>query len=278
MISNNTISEIANCLNDFSKLDIERIYILFNLGHLLYPADDSISTKKRINTLVEFMKSTRPGPSSKYFAMDLLKYVVDQNYNSKVASDRAAIFSSNENFEESFSKRYPLLVNSLKRDGYIIKGSAVIKLLPNEIVEANTESELVRLLEKFHFETSKAHLREAIANHTSGQWSSANSQFRTYVESVLVDISNKLLPKNTCTAASTAIKLLSETANPPFLKKELNEVDKEKGDLGYVTALFKRLHPQGSHPGIPDDYDCTFRYHTVIVFSYYLLHRLEQWP
>ena len=42
-----------------------------------------------------------------------------------------------------------------------------------------------------------------------------------------------------------------------------------------VNGVLKRLHPQGSHPGLSDEEDCTFRLHLVLVLARFFLRRLD---
>ncbi|WP_202800236.1 hypothetical protein [Pontibacter sp. BAB1700] len=145
------------------------------------------------------------------------------------------------------------------------------------MISANIENELVRMLTKFNFNTAKGHLEQAIENHSIGNWAGANGQFRTYMESLLIEISNKLIPSRTCTNIGDAINWLSNPAilSPVLLHKNLNEVPETGLNFPYVNGLWKRLHPTGSHPGLSDEEDSTFRYHTLIVFTRYLLSRIE---
>tara|TARA_R110001583_G_scaffold44966_2_gene142191 strand:- start:1360 stop:2217 length:858 start_codon:yes stop_codon:yes gene_type:complete len=283
MLSLKTSIELAYVLEKFSKEEIERIFLVFNLESYLYPPSNRTnSNSKRINILLSYLKSnTSKGPFSDSFQIDLLQYVVDKYYRNKKdpKDDKIYTFYKGNDyveFEDKFSDDFKKLANSLKRDGYVIKENNIKKLLPKEIEEAKTENELSLLLDKFEFLTTKGHLTQAIHNHLEGNWAGANSQFRPFIESLLIDICNILLPKNNCNNASSALKILSKTVNPPFLKSELNEIENSKCNKPFIEGLWKRLHPEGNHPGLSDEEDSTFRYHITIVFAHYLLKRLEK--
>ncbi|MBL7851671.1 MAG: hypothetical protein JNN04_12275 [Cyclobacteriaceae bacterium] len=273
MLSLKTKIELSFVLEKLTKAEIERIYHVFGLGQLLYPPDPGVSAAKRVNVLLEIMMGQSKGPFTDSFAMDILQYVVESFYRTRSPSDFH--YSSTE-YEDLFSVHYAHLANALRRDGYEVKGLQIRKMLPLEIVEARAETELIQLLNQFGFGTSRGHLEQAVSNHTKGQWASANSQFRTFLESLLIEISRKLLPLNACATAGAAINLLTNTASPPFLRKELNEVSDSKTETPFVEGLYKRLHPEGSHPGLSDEEDSTFRYHISIVFALYILKRLDQ--
>ncbi len=149
-------------------------------------------------------------------------------------------------------------------------------MIPVELEAAQVENELFRLLRKYNFGITEGHLNQAIQNHTDSNWAGANSQFRTFIESLLIEISKKLTPANVVTSATVVISVLSNTVKPPFLSIALNEVKHPACDTPFVNGLWKRLHPEGSHPSLSDEEDCTFRYHICMVFSRYLLARLEQ--
>ena len=155
-------------------------------------------------------------------------------------------------YEDRFSYTFPSLANSLKRDGYIIKARTIKKLFPEEIEEARTENELFALLRKFNFTITKGHLEQAIQNHSQGNWAGANGKFRPFIESLLMDICKQIAPNNKCDSASSAINILSKTVNPPFLRTELNEVESNNCSKPFIAGLWKRLHPQGTHPGLSE--------------------------
>lgn len=248
---------------------------------MIHPSYGKFTHDDKINILIKTLRNPPPkGPFSDSFPLDLLQYMVNHFYRYE-DEPRSTYFKVYENpehtvpYDDKFSDKYPVLANALKRDGYIIKGRTIKKLLPEEIEEAKTENELFVLLKKFDFSTSFGHLKQAIDNHTQGNWAGANGQFRPFIESLLIEICKFLLPANKCENASSAINLLSKTASPPFLREDLNEVEGNNCNKPFIEGFWKRLHPEGTHPGLSDGEDSTFRYHIVIVVAHYLLNRLE---
>jgi hypothetical protein len=61
--------------------------------------------------------------------------------------------------------------------------------------------------------------------------------------------------------------------SPPFLSRDLNEWSDD--GKNFINGVFKRLHPQGSHPGLSDEEDYTFRLHLVLLIPRLLLRRLN---
>lgn len=272
MFSARTNVEIAFAIERMNKASISRMLIAFSLESYM---SQELSNAKLANIFLEFLKiQGRRGPFTDSFTVDVLQYVVDNFYRDKKKED----YWRNDpvHYDDLFAFEFPLLTNSLKRDGYIFKGPEIRKVLPEEIDEAQVETELIRQLTKFGFTQSKSHLEQAINNHSSAQWESANAQFRTFIESLLTEICFKLSGR-ACADAGQAITSLSNLS-PAFLNDSLNEVKSNSNgiEVGFVNGLWKRLHPNGSHPGISDEEDCTFRYHIGIVFANYLLKRLAK--
>lgn len=281
MISFKTCIELIHVLDGYNNQVIDRIFYVFGIDDLIHPANGRITTSDKINKLLIHLKyPPLKGPFSESVRMDLLQYLVDHYYrylNNPLKED-TYIESKNMyvRYEDLFTYYHLPLCNSLKLDGFSVHANVIKKSLPSEIQEAKTENELFTLLNKYGFLVAKGHLEQARNNHAQGNWAGANAQFRPFVESLLISICSIILPSNNCNTASAAIKLLGSTANPPFLLSTLNEIDNNNCRTPYVEGLWKRLHPAGVHPGLSDNEDSTFRYHTSIVFAHYLLKRLEK--
>jgi hypothetical protein len=279
MLSYKTCIELAHVIEDYIVEVIDRIFHVFELSYLIIPANGRKTKSEKINILLVHLKDTaRKGPFTSSFQMDLLQYMIDHFYRYEDAKEESIYVAYDPgkiSYDDIFASKHKPLANSLKRDGYIIKGRSIKKMLPAEIEEAKTENELITLLNRFSFTVAKGHLEQAISNHSQGNWAGANSQFRPFVESLLIDICKKILPSHECENATKAIKLLGSTANPVFLRADLNEIASENCNKPFVEGLWKRLHPEGNHPGLSSEADATFRYHLSIIFGYYLLQRLE---
>jgi len=281
MLSYKTCVELIYVIDGYVNDVIDRIFSVFGITHLIHPTLGQFNREQKLDILLKTLRFPPDmGPFTDSFRIDLLQHMVEQFYRfEEDPRDSSYTFYKDTNyieFEDRFLHKHKFLANSLKRDGYIIKGTVIKKLLPNEIEEAKTEDELSSLLDKFNFATAKGHLEQARNNHAQGNWAGANSQFRPFIESVLIDITKTILPDQKCESAGSAINLLSHTTNPSFLKSELNEVKNKRCETPFVEGFWKRLHPEGSHPGLSDEEDSTFRYHISIVFAHYLLKRLEK--
>lgn len=164
-------------------------------------------------------------------------------------------------------------VRALELDGFLVSGGVLRRALPVDIELPAAQSEIDRLLEKHGFSVAKGHLKQALDAHARANWAGANSQIRTFMDAVLDEIAAKLDPGAATLTSGQARR--AKLTSIGFLSRDLNEWD-DKG-LGFVNGLMKRLHPQGSHPGLSDDEDSTFRLHVVLLTARLLLTRFDAW-
>ena len=172
------------------------------------------------------------------------------------------------------------LVRALALDGFVIQwsedyGSAPPLLraaLPGEIDLPTTDDEVHQLLKHFAFATALGHLDQAIEAHTRGDWAAANSQTRTFMESLFEQIAHHVDP-TAAAAAGSSENRRSLLAERGFLSKQRNEWTND--GKNYIGGLFKMLHTEGSHPGLSDEDRSTFRLHVALVTARTFLRRLR---
>lgn len=169
----------------------------------------------------------------------------------------------------------PELVNSLKQDGFVVVDYRLARMIPDAVPVADAQDELSRLLHKYEFETAAGHLEQALAAHARGDWAAANGQLRTFVEELFNRIADRLSEGHTeqLTSSHERREWLA-TADPPFLHPELNEWEPGKAG-GFVQGLWRRLHPEGSHPGLSDEADSSLRLHVVLIVAEHFMKRLD---
>jgi hypothetical protein len=165
------------------------------------------------------------------------------------------------------AERFPELVNSLDRDGYLLDQKGLRRKLPDEIPITSQENELVELLDQFGFVVAKGHYDQAVTAHARGDWAAANAQLRSFVEEFFDQIAETVTPGSYSSGHERRVAL----AKTGFLRADLNEW-RDDGK-GFLQGFWKRLHPQGSHPGLSEKDDSTFRLHIVIVITHYLAGR-----
>jgi hypothetical protein len=226
--------------------------------------NETMSISRRLNTLVQLFDRD---PESRGDSGDLLGNALVEHAIAFLPKQYA--WSEPEALPSDFVAFH----HSLQLDGFVITDGALRRALPASLKLPEAEDEIFRLLKKHNFAKAKGHLDQAFANHTDGLWASANSQIRNFLDGLLDEIAERIDPS--AAALSSGQPRRTKLAAHGFLSRELNEWD-DKG-LGFVNGLVKRLHPHGSHPGLSDQDDSTFRLHIVLLTARLLLVRFDTW-
>ncbi len=172
------------------------------------------------------------------------------------------------------------LVRALALDGFVIQwngnpGMGEVPILraalPDEVDLPATDDEVHQLLNHFGFAVSKGHLDQAIEAHTRGDWAAANSQTRTFMESLFDGIASHI--DSAAAAAGSSENRRAMLARSGFLSEPRNEWTQD--GKNYINGLFKMLHTEGSHPGLSDEDRSTFRLHLALVTARTFLRRLR---
>jgi hypothetical protein len=175
---------------------------------------------------------------------------------------------------ESFRKDYTDLYGSLSRDGFTVEGGELRRTLPKAIDLPKADDEVHVLLEQYDFKTSKGHLDQGIAAHTRGEWAGANAQFRSFIEGLFDEIAALLAKGTTAPPPGGQSRIWLGNRRPPFFIAGLNEWI--GNGHGFIEGFLRRLHPSGSHPGLSDEEDSTFRLHLVLLVSRLMLRRIAR--
>ncbi|MEP5151521.1 hypothetical protein [Planktotalea sp.] len=150
------------------------------------------------------------------------------------------------------------------------------RMLPDDVPSMDVravQSELETLLIKLGLTVAKGHLDQCIAAFSRGDWAASNAQLRSCFEAVIHGISERLGNDPKANMAQY-LKVLGE-ANPAFLYPEYNEWHLQDQKPQFIKGLWARLHPEGSHPGLSEEDDCTFRLQIVTITLRLLLRRLD---
>ena len=174
-----------------------------------------------------------------------------------------------------FQSRYGALHRGLERDGFTLEDGQLRRALPEALDLPEADDEVHALLDAYDLRTPKGHLGQAIAAHSRGEWAAANGQIRSFIESLFDEIAERLNggaaglpPPGNQRREWLALR------NPPFFIGALNEWAGQ--GTGFLQGFYRRLHPQGAHPGLSDEDDSTFRLHLVLLVARLLLRRLQQ--
>jgi hypothetical protein len=164
-------------------------------------------------------------------------------------------------------------LRALEIDGFTISGGVLRRALPAEVALPEAQTEVERLLDKHGFATPKGHLKQALDAHGRGDWAAANAQIRTFFDALLDEIAVRLDPAAASLASGQPRR--TRLALMGFLSRDLNEWD--DSGLGFVNGLSRRLNPSGSHPGLSDEDDSTFRLHVILLTARLFLARFDRW-
>ena len=250
MFSKKTILEIIKALNFQTHDEVERFGIEFDIEGAIsgtYIKQKETSIAKHLISDPEAL-----GPNGSVLAIEIIEYII-KHYSGF----------------ESLSERYPELAHSLDRDGFELTNKGLKRKLPAAFPIVEQEDQLISLLEKFGFDTAKGHYEQAVAAHARGEWAAANAQLRSFVEEFFNKTQTIVCPDQYSSSNERKIAL----AKAGFFIKEYNEY--LFNGTGFVEGFWKRLHPEGSHPGLSEQSDSTFRLHLVILVTHHFLMRLE---
>lgn len=195
-----------------------------------------------------------------------------------VVREAVALTSANPYSRQEQQTRF---VRALSLDGFVIQwrqgpGAGEVPLLraalPTEVDLPAADDEMHQLLDHFAFSVSRGHLDQAIEAHTRGDWAAANSQTRTFIESLFDGIATQIDSAEAAAAASSENRR-AMLGRRGFLSAPRNEWTPD--GKNYINGLFKMLHTEGSHPGLSDEDRSTFRLHLALVTARTFLRRLR---
>ncbi len=247
--SRKTVLAAIDLLEDAGHARITR----FLLEHGLENAIGGGSMRDRASTLAHHLIQDPDRVNED--GENLTDAVVEELVNGAL---RRFVRYGNQFDHDEFTRVYPALSHALARDGFTVEQGQLRRTLPVELDMPRTDDEVHSLLETRHFDVPLEHLNQSIAAHARADWAAANAQFRTFIESLFNSIAQNLavhlrLP---VPALGNASRVWLAQLNPPFFLPELNEWTGQ--GTGFVEGFFRRLHPQGAHPGLSDEEDSTF--------------------
>ncbi len=250
MFSRKTILEIVKSLNFQTHDEVARFSFEFGL-------EEAISGKclnEKVTAIAKHIIANPEahGPNCSALTIEVMEYAIKHHHG----------------FGE-FRESYPDLAHSLDRDGFELTDTGLRRKLPVALPVVEQEDQLIYLLKKFGFGTAIGHYEQAVAAHARGEWAAANAQLRAFVEEFFNKAQEIVCPGH----YSSSKERRNALANAGFFVREYNEY--LFNGTGFVEGFWKRLHPEGSHPGLSEQSDSTFRLHLVILVIHYFLMRLE---
>ncbi|MDL1959717.1 MAG: hypothetical protein LWW99_10245 [Deltaproteobacteria bacterium] len=265
VFSRTTIIEAVSLLDNQPHSNIDRLIIRFGLEESMSGSRQKY-VKEKVNAVSSYLieHPDFQGTNNSGLTFEVIEFLV-RNIPDPDEDD---------SFETS-QDRYFKLRNSLARDGYRVEGGKLRTILPENINLSKKESELELFLKNSDFKIARGHFEQAIDAHTRGAWAAANGQLRTFVESLFDEIAKRVVDDTPLPSSSHNRREALAKADPPFFMASLNEWEiGSKG--GFVQGFWRRLHPDGSHPGLSDEEDSTFRLHLVVLVAHHFLKRFNE--
>jgi hypothetical protein len=154
------------------------------------------------------------------------------------------------------------LRDALAADGweYDIESARLTSVVPGVAVPEHL-SGLEEELEERGWTTAAGHFRQAVEGFGAGNWATTNSQLRSFLEDMLP----------LAAEATDGKRPSSARAALDILKKEVLL----KGEFDFLKGLWTLCQSRGSHPGLSDRAEATFRLMVVTAEARHLLGRLN---
>lgn len=261
MFSRATIMDIMSLLSEIKSHSELDTYCY------RYEIEDLADGRNKEQRTLNIGKYLFENPEKKGILGDNLQFEIVEDIISTVIAK-----SYEYDVNKSEFRNYPQLRRLLLKDGFIIRDGKLRRVFDSEIDFNKNDSLLEELLKKHNLEIALGHYNQANNAFTRGDWAACNSQLRSYTEELMNKIAEKITG-NTFTNSHDA-KIELSKSNPPIFYKGLNEwLDNGQG---YFETFWKRLHPQGSHPGLSDENDSIFRFNLVQISTMEILRRYDE--
>lgn len=258
-----TIIEALRSLEGWTTNEFDRYLLRFSLEDVIPASMGSKPT--RINRLIEYFISNphQNGPGGSNIILETIEFILKKHSSGLSTAP--------------LTHSFPALSHSLNLDGYSINDDGTLKtIVPVSLPMAPKQTVVEQLLTTHDFTVADGHLKQALKAHTRGDWAAANSQMRVFVESLFDHFADRLLAAPLPPSSHLRKEKLAGL-NPPFIDPTLNEWDFSQ-PKGFLQGFWNRLHPSGSHPGLSDEDDCTFRLQLVFIVAHRFLKRFDNYP
>lgn len=248
------------------------------------------SVASKANDLVKFAKHSMGRRRSVPTAKGLCELPRAMIEHAITASDQAK-----HNRPDSWSR----LVAGLKMDGFEVgeemipdpsgrkplfeEGPAMIakpvlrRMLPQSMPGLDfreADNEVTGILKKHDFGIALGHMHQAMSAFQRGEWAGANAQLRTFTESYLSELAIRL-GYDGSDKMHDRLRFLGEI-DPPFLLSAYNEWQSNDNKPQFAKGLWSRMNPEGSHPGLSEEEDATFRMQITLITARLYLRRFDQ--
>lgn len=225
--SRKTILAVTDILSGWSHSSLDR----FLLEHGLEEAQLSGGSREaRANGIARYLLGNPDATEED--GRNLVDAVVDEVVQSALSNCRGY-----SGFDyQIFQQRYSALARGLERDGFSVEDGRLRRALPASLDLPAADDEVHALLEAYAFAVAAGHLDQAITAHSRGDWAAANAQLRSFIESLLDEIAERLAGNvSGLPPAGHQRRQWLAGSNPPFLSV------RSTSGLGMEGALSRRF-------------------------------------
>lgn len=162
---------------------------------------------------------------------------------------------------QPFLAEWSALRDALATDGweFDIESGQLTPIVPEVEVPKELDG-LEAELDQRGWPTARLHFRRAVNGYGNGDWESANSQLRTFLEDFLPSVAQEANGKR--------------PRNPIAAIQALHQELVDEGERELLKGLWSLCNERGSHPGESNPIEATFRLMTVTSTARLLLSRL----
>lgn len=261
--SRRTVVAGIELMERMTHAELTRSVLKWGPDFLSKVGDENLSVSRRLNNLIKLLDEE---PLVKTAEGDFLQEaVVDESF---------ARFRGPDEVNANLSVPQEAFRRALELDGFRLSDGAIRPAVPAELRTADAADDVSQLLMKHGFLVPQGHLKQALDAHRRSDWAAANSQIRSFLESLFDELAVKIDP--TASTISTGENRRAKLGKDGFLYGHLNEWSND--GKNFINGLMKRLHPHGSHPGLSDEADSTFRLQIVVLTAKLLLERFDKLP
>jgi hypothetical protein len=260
MFSRATLVDVFSLFSKRSHSDLDNFFFKYSIE------DHINSTSSKENKALAAVKYLIDHPES--------KGILGGNMAFEMVEEILDFFVGNEYYYNDDSGEfigYPKLKRLLLKDGFEVRDGKLVRMVDSTIDYVENEGLLLKLLDKYNYSIAKGHYTQAVNAFTRGDWAACNSQIRTFIEELLCKLAEDITG-NTFVNSHSARTALSQSS-PKLFYPELNEWLND--GKGYFETFWKRLHPQGSHPGLSNESDSMFRLNIVQISILEVLRRYD---
>lgn len=261
MFSRATLVDIFSMLSNMqTHRELDELFLKYSLEDI---AIGDSKLEKCLNIVKYLEKHTDElGPLGGNLSYEIVEEII-----------KLALFKGEYDYELAEFKNYKNLRKLLLKDGFDIDQGFLTRNNTEVLTIEHDKNLLNLLLNKYDFKIAKGHYEQSISAFTRGEWASCNAQLRSYVEEIFIKIAEEITGNNYYEDSQQA-KIALSKCSPPIFIREYNEwLDNGKG---FFETFWKRLHPEGSHPGLSEESDSFFRLQLVELVTLELMKRLDK--